>query len=73
MKERRISLRTKNPQEARFKASCLSGIMVSQYHGKPREMTKDYFDAAEQTALLKSGATLSEASLQLRVVHVPPG
>ncbi len=30
IKEKRISLKTKNPQEARFKSSCLSAIMLTR-------------------------------------------
>lgn len=41
-KEKRISLRTKNSREARFKALCLSGIMAVQNHKKEQTMATDY-------------------------------
>lgn len=45
-KEKRISLRTKNSQEARFKALCLSGIMAVQNHKKEQTMATDYLTTA---------------------------
>lgn len=46
-KEKRISLRTKNPQEARFKALCLSGIMAVHQERRHRDMASDYLNTAE--------------------------
>lgn len=41
-----MSLRTKNPQEARFKALCLSGIIAVQTHKKEQTMSNDYLNTA---------------------------
>ena len=49
-KEKRISLRTKNPQEARFKASCLSGIMAVQKREQHKAMDEVYTNAAASIA-----------------------
>lgn len=49
-KEKRISLRTKNPQEARLKASCLSAIMVTSKHDKQKAMDRDTYNAALRLA-----------------------
>jgi integrase len=50
-KEKRISLRTKNPQEARLKASCLSAIMVTSKLDKQKTMDRDTYNAAQSLAL----------------------
>ena len=49
-KEKRISLRTKNSQEARFKAMCLSGIMAAQTHKKEQAMATNYLNTATSIA-----------------------
>jgi integrase len=49
-KEKRLSLRTKNPQEARFKALCLSGIMAVRNQERQRAMAMDYLSTAESIA-----------------------
>ncbi|HPT51505.1 MAG TPA: hypothetical protein PKZ22_15200 [Accumulibacter sp.] len=49
-KEKRISLRTKNPQEARFKALCLSGIMAVRNQEQQRAMATDNLNTAESIA-----------------------
>jgi len=49
-KEKRISLRTKNPQEARFKALCLSGIMAVRKQKYERDMALEYLNTAEHIA-----------------------
>ncbi|MDO3623690.1 hypothetical protein Q3O98_21670 [Ralstonia pseudosolanacearum] len=48
--ERRISLRTKNPQEARFKALCLSGIMTVRKQEQQRGAALDYLSTAGNIA-----------------------
>ncbi|MFV8632614.1 hypothetical protein ACNRDB_24490 [Ralstonia pseudosolanacearum] len=48
--ERRISLRTKNPQEARFKALCLSGIMAVRKQEQQRGAALDYLSTAGNIA-----------------------
>lgn len=55
VKEKRISLRTKNPQEARTKATCLSGIMAVRKQEQQREMAKDYLKTAENIASQNPG------------------
>lgn len=50
LKEKRISLRTKNPQEARFKASCLSGIMAVRKQEPQKAMATDHFNTAAHIA-----------------------
>ena len=49
-KEKRISLRTKNPQKARFKASCLSGIMAVQKREQQKAMDEVYTNTAASIA-----------------------
>ena len=49
-KEKRISLRTKNSQDARFKAMCLSGIMAAQSHKKEQAMATNYLNTATSIA-----------------------
>ena len=49
-REKRISLRTKNPQEARFKASCLSGIMAVQKREQQKAMDEVYTNTAASIA-----------------------
>ena len=49
-KEKRISLRTKNPQEARLKASCLSAIIVTSKHDRQKAMERDTYNAAQGLA-----------------------
>lgn len=48
--EAEISLRTKTPQEARFKALCLSGIMAVHKQKQQRDMALDYLNTAEGIA-----------------------
>ena len=49
-KEKRISLRTKNPQEARCKATCLSAIMATRQQHYQAAMSHDSILAAERIA-----------------------
>lgn len=46
-REKRVSLRTKSPQEARLKASCLSAIMAASKHDKRKAMERETFSAAQ--------------------------
>ncbi|MCG9107716.1 phage integrase N-terminal SAM-like domain-containing protein [Laribacter hongkongensis] len=49
-KEKRISLRTKNSQEARLKAQCLSVIMMISNQKRQKIMATDYLNTAESIA-----------------------
>ena len=49
-KERRLSLRTKNPQEARFKALYLSGIMALRRQEQQASLARDCLDIAHNIA-----------------------
>ena len=49
-KERRVSLKTKNPQEARLKALCLSGIMAVRKEEQQRAASMDYLTTAQELA-----------------------
>ncbi|HEX7633732.1 MAG TPA: hypothetical protein VF427_00455 [Noviherbaspirillum sp.] len=49
-KERRTSLRTKSPREARFKALRLSGIMAVRKQEHQRSMTADFLNTAQDMA-----------------------
>lgn len=50
IKEKRISLKTKNPQEARFKSSCLSAIMLTRQWERQAAMEENKFKMAESIA-----------------------
>lgn len=62
--ERRISLRTKNPQEARFKALCLSGIMTVREQERQRGVALDYLSTAENIA-----GQRSDSDFLLNLLH----
>ncbi|TJZ73765.1 hypothetical protein [Chitiniphilus eburneus] len=49
-REKRVSLRTTNPQEARLKAACLSGIMAVHKQEQQRAMGEARFNAAQGIA-----------------------
>lgn len=49
-RETRLSLRTKNPQEARLKAACLTGIMAAQEQERKKAMGEARIDAAQWLA-----------------------
>lgn len=49
-REKRVSLRTKNPQEARLKAACLSGIMAVHRQEQQRAMAEARFNTAQGIA-----------------------
>ncbi|WP_211460825.1 hypothetical protein [Collimonas silvisoli] len=57
LKEKRFSLRTKNPQEARFKATCLSAIMLKNKSRGRHEMAEQDFNTAE---IIASGGLPSD-------------
>jgi len=48
LSEKRLSLRTRNPQEARMKAAYLSGIMAVRIQEHRREMAKDLLEEVEK-------------------------
>jgi integrase len=50
IKEKRISLKTKNPQEARFKSSCLSAIMLTRQWERQAAMEENKIKMAESIA-----------------------
>lgn len=49
-REKRVSLRTKNPQEARLKAACLTGIMAVHRQEQQRAMGEARINAAQDIA-----------------------
>ena len=49
-REKRISLHTKDPQEARLKAACLGGIMAARKHEEWRAMSMDNLNTAQGRA-----------------------
>ena len=50
IKEKRISLKTKSPQEARFKSSCLSAIMLTRQWERQAAMEENKIKMAESIA-----------------------
>lgn len=61
-KEKRISLQTKIPQEARFKAMCLSGIMTVRTQEQQR--ATDYLNTEESIA-----GQAPDGDFQLNLLH----
>ena len=49
-REKRISLHTKDPQEARLKAACLGGIMAARKHEEWKAMSMDNLNTANGLA-----------------------
>ena len=64
IKEKRISLKTKNPQEARFKSSCLSAIMLTRQQEWQKAMGKEIDRVAEIIA-----GERPESDLLLDLLH----
>lgn len=60
-REKRISLRTKNPQEARFKTLCLLGTMAVRKQEQQRAISMDYLNRAVANLLTDIAVALYES------------
>ena len=53
-REKRISLHTKDPQEARLKAACLGGIMAARKHEEWKAMSMGFVAQSQSAELVAS-------------------